>query len=226
MKISEDPIFKKELINQIYQREFSERTGIHCSDLIYCLNKQTLRRLQPLEPDEHEILLFSLGWSTQRWLTGQIADEQERTVDGITVTCDELFQDIPWELKCTFQSNERPIHENDSWLKQIMAQCYVHECTEAYLTRLELMGNWKSIFGKKEEKSRPENQKPTLHAYYLSFEPDELKANWLWLKNRAKIFSRMVESGKLISPKMALPENHTWECEYCPEKYKELCQNG
>ena len=226
MKISEDLKFKKDIIQRISDKEFSERTGVHCSDLLYCLNKQALRRLMPLEPDEHEILLYSLGWSTQRWLTDERADEPSRTVDGITVTCDELWQDIPWELKCTFQSSERPIADNDSWLKQIMAQCKVIGKTSAHLTRLELAGNWKSIFGRKEEKNLPENQKPTLHAYLLEFTPEEIEDNWLWLKRRADLFTELMEGESLLPVQMALPDpSHRWECDYCRPEYKTLCQD-
>lgn len=91
MKISPSNEFRDEIIRQIQEREFSKREGIHCSDLIYCLNKQALRRTNPLPPDEHEILLFSLGWSTQRWLTNLSKDVAPIVVDEITVTPDALY---------------------------------------------------------------------------------------------------------------------------------------
>ena len=88
MKIAEDQEFKKKLLTKIEEREFSERTGVHCSDLIYCLNKQALRKSKPLPTQEHELLLFSLGLSTQDWLTGKQGDMDGIEVDGITVTPD------------------------------------------------------------------------------------------------------------------------------------------
>ena len=91
MQIIEDPQFRSLLLKRIAEREFSDRQGTHCSDLIYCLNKQALRRLLNPPSSEHEVLLFSLGWSTQRWITGQSEDVPEVIVDGIAVTPDALF---------------------------------------------------------------------------------------------------------------------------------------
>lgn len=224
MKITKDDEFKKWIINEIVQREFNVRAGVHCSDLIYCLNKQALRRVMPLPSTEHEVLTFSLGWASQRWLTGKLKDEDTIEVDGIQVTPDCLWDCRPWELKATFTSSERDISENDSWLKQIMAQCYVTKTLEARLTRLELMGNWKSIFGKREEKGKPENQKPTLSAFKLEFSQDELDSNWLWLRARKSLFDALLkDTAPLLHKGLALPEKHEWECDYCPEVYKDKC---
>jgi hypothetical protein len=230
MIISHDSEFKAWVISEIAKREFTERTGVHCSDLIYCLNKQALRRLQPLPTTEREVLLFSLGWATQRWLTGKPEDEETITVDDIQVTPDCSFRDAPWELKATFTSSERAIIENDAWLRQIMAQCYVTKTLEARLTRLELMGNWKSIFGKKEDKGNPENQKPTLSAFKLVFTQEELDSNWVWLKARRERFLELIEkpeefsSDRLLNKQLALPSDKHFECEYCPLTYKILCE--
>ena len=240
MRITEDLVFKAELIKKIAEREFSERTGVHCSDLCYCLNKQALRRLHPLPLDEHEILLFSQGWATQRWLTGMLTDAPHVEVDGIKVTCDALVpagdiagKSTPWELKATFQSSEKVIEENTAWLHQIMAQCYVMVTTEAYLTRLELMGNWGSVFPKgatKEEReayrNAPEQQKPTLHAYHLVFTKDELDDNWEWLKARRTLFLSIERDGYFFRlPKgLALPQGQDWECRYCSDEYKKQCE--
>lgn len=90
MKIELAPEFRAELLKKIEQREFRERTGVHCSDLIYCLNKQALRKLYPKPTNDDTLLLFSLGYSTQRWLTGQDRDVPEKEVDGIIVTLDAL----------------------------------------------------------------------------------------------------------------------------------------
>lgn len=91
MQITVDEAFRAELLEKIRVREFSERTGIHCSDLIYCLDKQALRKLNTVVDDDSTILLYSLGYSTQRWLTGQDKDVPEKEVDGIKVTLDALY---------------------------------------------------------------------------------------------------------------------------------------
>ena len=133
-----------------------------------------------------------------------------------------------WELKATFQSSTKAIEENDSWLAQIKAQCYVTGVRTASLSRLEIMGNWKSIFGKKEEKGLPENQKPTLHAFKLEFTQEELEDNWIWLVSRAELFKEMLDSRTddltqiLVPPALALPIGHEWECKDCD--YQEECK--
>lgn len=225
MIVSFDPEFKAQLIAQIAAREFSVRTGVHCSDLIYCLNKAVLRRLYPIPSTEREVLLFSLGWATQRWLTGKPEDEDTITVDGIQVTPDSSWKDNPWELKATYTSSEKPIVDNDSWLKQIMAQCYVTNTQTARLSRLELMGNWKSIFGAKEVKGLPQNSKPTLSVFKLEFEQAELANNWEWLKGRKILLKQIIENPKSLLPKVqALPPGHEWECDSCNPTHRAICE--
>jgi len=224
VEIIEDLAFKAELLKKIREREFAERTGVHQSDLVYCLNKQALRKLDPKGDTEHETLLFSLGWATQRWLTGQTEDEPEREVDGIGVTCDSLVDGVPWELKCTYQSNTKPIEENPHWIKQIEAQCYVTGSTTAYLSRLEIMGNWKWVY----RPSKPETlariieefgenwaDHPTLHVYRLEFTQDELDRNWAWLKERKELYEAVLSTGKMLPKVIALPPGQTWECQFC-----------
>ena len=219
MNVVRDEAFEQELIYNIYQRELHNRVGVHSSDLIYCLNKQALRKLHPLSPVTSEILLFSIGWATQRWLTNKDEDEPEIIVDGITVTPDATYLNVPWELKATYQSSEKPITENVSWFRQIMAQCYVTKTLTAHLSRFEIMGNWKSIFGKKEEKALESSRKPTLHAYSLSFTEEELQQNWDWLKERKDVYEKILSSGTLVSKPIALAQGMNFECNYC--SYKE-----
>jgi len=220
MKIDPCPEFRKQLLERIAKREFKERTGVHSSDLIYCLNKQALRRLKPKPINDNDLLLYSLGWSTQRWLTGQDEDEPEIEVDGIIVTADAVVIEgrgkAVWELKCTFQSSNKPIEESIHWLRQMMAQCYVIGTKVAYLSRLEVMGNWKSIFGKKEEKALPENQKPTLSVFRIEFTQEELDANWRWMKNRRIQYNQILETGILLPKAQALASGMEFECDRCP----------
>jgi len=231
MNITEDLGFRRKLIKKMEEREFAVRTGVHCTDLIYCVNKQALRKLNPVETQDKELLLFSLGWATQRWLTGQDEDEPEKIVDGITVTCDALVDDnVPWELKCTFQSSSRKIEENAHWLHQIMAQCHVMGAKDAYLSRLEIMGDWKSLFKPKGFKDwgreeqlvyENEHQKPTLHAYHLEFTEEEIARNWTWLKERKTLFETVLESKKLMPKAVALASGQAFECDWC--HYKDEC---
>lgn len=236
MEIKADPKFREWILNKIREREFSVREGIHMSDLNYCLNKSAFRRLYPLEDTDHETLLYSIGWATQRWLTGQDTDEPEREVQGITVTLDCVADGenamMPWELKATYQSNTKAIEENVPWLRQIMAQCYVTGTTEAKLSRFCLMGNWKWVY----RPSKPEKiaelvkefgenwaDHPTLEAYSLQFTQAELDKMWQWFLERKQLFQQILSSGKPLPRALALPSGQEWECEYC--KYLKEC-NG
>jgi len=217
VKIEPSTEFRAKLLEDIATQEFQERTGVHCSDLIYCVLKQALRRIHPEQPSDDTILLFSLGWATQRWLTGKDEDEPEIELDGIKVTKDAMHNSVPWELKASYQSSERPIEDNIAWLRQIMAQCYTTGTTEAYLSRFEIMGNWRSIFGKKDEKKLPENRKPTLGAYRLTFTKKELSTNWEWLLRRKKLFVDILQDGK-PRPRPLVLGDGTYECQYCQFK--------
>lgn len=220
MDIRKDEQFRAELITKIAEREFSERTGVHQSDLVFCLTKQALRKLEPSETAEHTMLLFSLGYATQRWLTGQDKDVPEKIVDGITVTLDaQTPEGNPWELKATYQSNSKPIEDSIHQIRQVMAQCYVTGTTFGYLTRLEIMGNWK--FNKKGE-DKLENRRPTLTAFKLSFTQRELDDFWKWLKMRRDLYLGILETKKMLPKSEALASGMNWECGFC--EYKGRCK--
>jgi len=179
----------------------------------------------PLPSTEREVLLFSIGWATQRWLTGKPDDEDTIEVDGIQVTPDACWDGNPWELKATYTSSDRSILENDSWVKQIMAQCYVTKTLTARLSRLELMGNWRSIFGSKDEKKLAINQKPALSAWKFEFAQDELSINWTYLLSRKTLFEELIKNPQqLLQKNLALPVGHEFECEQCAEPYRNLCE--
>lgn len=228
MKIIEDKEFAKEVLDKIAKREFYERTGTHSSDLIYCLNKQALRKLQPREATPEEILIFSLGWASQRWLTGSFEPDTELEVDGIKVTPDFFSGDAPWELKASYQSSTKPIEESPHQLRQIMAQCYVTGTTTAKLTHLELMGDWGWVYPKgstPEEKkaNKLASKRPTLSAWTLEFTQEELDKLWAWMKERKEIYEGILETSVLVPKAIALGSGMTWECNYCG--YKEDCAN-
>jgi len=228
MNIRKDPKTRRKLLDSIAQREFHERIGVHGSDLVYCLNKQALRKLCPAEQTDEETLIFSLGWSTQRWLTGTFDPEAEYTIDGITITPDSDIGGCPWELKATYQSSSRPIEENVHWIRQIMSQCCVTDSTVATLSRLEIMGDWGWVFGRKgltKEESKlfkKQSKHPTLSAYILEFSKEELDAHWEWMKQRRDLYVKILETRQLQPKIIALASGSGWECDYCT--YREKCE--
>lgn len=212
MEITRDEGYRKELLNQIAKREFSERSGVHCTDLIYCLNKQANRKLHPAPDSEADILRFSLGWSTQRWLTGKDEDEAPIERDGIIVTLDALADGTPWELKATYQSSNKDVSSSLNWIRQIMCQCYVTGTTTAKLSRLELMGNWKRT-----------EEHPTLSAFRLDFEQSELDRFWSTMQIRRDQYLEILKTKILLPKALALLPGSDYECAWaCP--LVETCQ--
>jgi len=232
LKITSDPDFRAQILKQIAEREFYERKGTHGSDLIYCLNKQALRKLKPIPSTDEQILTFSVGWATQRWLTGTFEPDKEYEVDGIVVTPDQMMvsyrdkERMPWELKATYQSGNKAIEENIHWMRQLMAECYVTGSTTAILSRFEIMGDWKFVFGKKEEKATA--KRPTLSAWRVEFTQEELDSFWEWMKDRKMRYENLLagypETGLLLPKVVALASGQEWECGWCP--YKEKCNDS
>ena len=229
MKVYKDEKARAELLGQIAEREFhGERTGVHCSDLVYCLNKQSFRKLLPLEETEEEILLFSLGWMSQRWLTHSWEDTPTITKDGIQVTPDAVWSGgNPWELKATYTSSEKDILENTAWIHQVMSQCIVLGKREAYLSRMELMGNWKMHAPKGWADEHPDEKfewkRPTLSVFHFEFSPAELGKHWDWMLARKELYLDILASGKYLPKAVSIPSGQEFECGYC--RYKELCDS-
>ena len=138
---------------------------------------------------------------------------------------------VPFELKCSYQSSSRPLEENHAWLRQLMAQCYVTHSLQGRLSRLEIMGDWGSVYLKgatkaEKEAYRAEHQKPDLHAYRFEFTQEELDDNWAWTKARRDLFQGLLDNRcvRLLPKEMALPSGQaSFECSYCPSLYKERC---
>jgi len=233
MQITRDEAFGDWIIKKIEEREFKERTGTHQSDICYCLNKQALRRLFPQEPNRKELLLYSIGWATQAWLTGHLEDVEPKVVDGITVTLDALHcpkcgsitnvgttcsscggQLYPFELKASYQSSNRAVEENGAWIRQILSQCHVMDVTTAYLSRFEIMGNWKI----------KEGDRPTLSAWKLDFTQEEIDHNWEWLRERKDVFEEILETRVLVPKIVAIPSGQVFECAWCNYKGGECDQ--
>jgi len=235
MQITVDLEHKNKVLKKIAEREFYERSGTHNSDLIFCLNRQALRKLYPVEPTEHELLLYSLGWASQRWLTGQDKDIPEIIVDGIVVTLDALDDGCPWELKATFQSSSKSIDDSLHWVRQLMSQCYVSKSLIAHFTRFEIMGNWKWVWhiGRPPKPESLEkyisefgenwDAHPTLGAFKIEFTQEELDRHWAWMKQRKELFEKLVASGakELLPKAIAVGSGMEWLCDWCAYKPKE-----
>ena len=118
---------------------------------------------------------------------------------------------IPFELKASYQSSNRPIEDNIAWIRQVMSQCYVIGTSEARLSRFCLMGNWKI----------KEGERPTLQTVKLEFTPEELDRHWAWMRARKKLFEQVLADGKLLPKAISLPTGMTYLCNWC--SYGERC---
>ena len=239
MRIELDPQFAQEVLDKIAVREFSDRSGTHATDLIFCLNKQALRKLRNPKPTDEEILLFSLGWSTQRWLSGSFEPDTVIIKDGIQLSLDSIIvpseggkMPQPWELKATYQSSTRDIHENIHWIRQVMGYCCAINSTTAKLTRLSIMGDWKWVFKPKGFKDWSEEEqetfklahsRPTLQAWKLEFTQEELDKFWEWMKARRDAYEDILKTGRLVPSVCALASGQEWECKFC--NYQEECNH-
>jgi hypothetical protein len=218
--VIEDPEFREKILSAIRTREFSDRSGIHGSDLIYCLNKSVYRKLYPSDPSDTRVLLFSIGWATQRWLTGKDEDIPSITKDGISITPDELYEGCPWELKATYGSSSRPIENELAWMRQIMGQCVVTGKREARLSRFEIMGDWKWVFSK-DPVIKANSKHPSLSAVHVTFTQDELDRFWAWMKERRNILTQMLEEKAFVPKILAVASGQEWECDSC--EYADIC---
>ena len=212
MEVTIDIPFRRKLIDKIIAREFNIREGVHCSDLLHCLNKSALRRLNPIKESDERVLLYSLGYASQRWLVGKLKDEDTILLDGIQVTPDAVEDGCVWELKATYASSNRPITDNIAYIRQLMCQCKVTNTTTARLSRFEIMGDWKFKEGAK---------RPTLSVFYFTFTPEEIDANWKWLLERKDLFESILKTKKRLPKLVVLPAGQGFECKGC--EYAETC---
>ena len=141
--------------------------------------------------------------------------------------CEEEVSPVPLELKATFQSSNKPVVENISWLRQLMAQCYVTRTTVAYLSRFEVMGDWSWVY---KRKGVEPTEHPQLHTWRCEFTKEEIGANWKWLVERRGLFELLLRHNEGLDPSefrlhskfVALPPHQEWECSWC--SYKDICR--
>lgn len=182
------------------------RIGIHLSTLVYCLTKSFYDQQQRIEPTDEEVMLFSLGLGLQDELTPPEANRPVYQLDGIMYSPDftlRLDEQLV-ELKTTRMSSKRP-DMPETWLEYIMGGCTMMGTDSYQLVVLHMMGNYSPPF-------------PTIVAYSLKFDRDELAANWLRLLERKQVYENALAAGTLPTPYTYCKD---WECKLC--RYKLQC---
>jgi hypothetical protein len=231
MEIIQDLEAKQEILDRMATLEFGNRTGIHQSDLVFCLNKAYLRRVCPKKPKEHEVLRMARGTASQRWLTRKLEDEPTVELDGIQVTPDALWKDgTPWELKETDASSTREVLGSVHYVRQLMNQCKVLGVRTARLSRLFNLGNWKWVYKPKDpakiqalvaEFGEDWEAHPLLDVTRFEFTQEEIDRNWEMMKARRDLLLKLLDSQALLPKPQALMSGMDWECKDCPYRGKE-----
>jgi hypothetical protein len=225
MEIYKDEEAKHEILRRMQTTDFQNRTGIHQSDLVFCLNKSYLRRVCPKPPKESEILRWGRGIASQRWLTQKLEDEPTVELDGIQVTPDALWGDGNiWELKDTDSSSTKEITDSVHYVRQLLNQCKVLGKTTARLSRLFNMGNWKWVYRPKDpvkiqalidQFGADWDAHPTLDVTRFEFTQAEIDANWDMMRDRRDLLVKLIGDGQLIPRAQAQMSGMDWECSDC-----------
>lgn len=171
------------------------RTGIHVSDLLYCLRKTYFRRVNEIPITDRMQLLFAIGKAMHNYLhPGQ--GEQSVEVDGILCSPDNTEDKS--EIKTT-RSNSDKFNPSDmpKWERQMMAYCKALGVKVYNLDAFFICGNYKPPF-------------PTLRTFEYTFTEGEIESNWQWLKARRDILVKALETD--TPPAKDCEE---WECKEC-----------
>ena len=203
MIITENPVMKKQMYDNIRETVTSERTGIHLSDLIYCSRKAYFRKMG-MSPPPSDVLcvLWMTGYAFQNYMFPK-DEEIPITIDGINCT-----PDIPSgiEVKSTRMSSKRfDLDKVTQYKRQILGYCKALNKLEYDLVVLFVCGNYAPPF-------------PDVNCWHIETTQEEVDANWNEVLQRAvKIKIALMDR---VPPE---PDSMDWEWEYCENI--EYCQD-
>lgn len=177
---------------------------IHASDVDVglCLQKTLYRRIlkDPPPLSDKSILFFASGVCFEHWLVAKSIPVKER--EGITRTLDDsnIFGAV--ELKSTRSNCDKfnPITAYPWWLSRMKTYCYIDRINRMHLVVFFWVGN------------RAENQ-IELKAWSIEFTDEEIRDNWIKIKERANILTQCMESGENIPREFLTVRD--WECKSC-----------
>ncbi|KKN78297.1 hypothetical protein LCGC14_0351560 [marine sediment metagenome] len=216
MKVISDELFKAKILDQIKTRDFGDRTGLHFSDLNYCLRKAYFRKKYPDiggNLSEQTILKFSIGLALEKWITGDY-EQKEVEVDGILLTPDFVNpkdEDDLLEIKSTMLSSNKDIKEQTAWIRQMQAYCKAYNVFTYRLAVIHLMGNWSPVWT---------CEKPIFKMWRFDFTKEEIEDNWLDALDKKVTLKDAFKEG-------VMPEaiRESWECSsnYCAWNLAGIC---
>lgn len=230
MKWTEDRHLAEEILKAIavdvdrssYTSEGSDRpSGIHLSELIYCLTKSWYKRRMPgFQPNEKETLLFSTGLGLESVMLRPHQQQVAMRLDDVHMTADFLTDFstvIPGEFKTTRRGTKRFIQDaledtvSEGWRKQVLGYMkglsgYTGRVREMIMAVLFLMGNYSPPF-------------PELMVWRVEATDEEVEENWEWIKERRKVYAAYLDTDDAPP---SFQYNMPWECDDC--RLKVLCQ--
>lgn len=177
-------------------------SGIHLTELIYCLTGGYWDKIMPLPATKQQALLMALGIGFERLIIPVEVRAAPGTCEGIEYSPDFWFRgEMPSELKTTRLSTKKTRKRDfpESWIQQIMGYCYAVKKLEYGLSIVHLMGGYSPPF-------------PEILGIKFSFTQEELKNNWDFLMWRKNVY---IQGFADMQPPTPTKWCMDWECKYC-----------
>jgi len=121
MKLTKNPALKQKFLLKLQKRYDISRTGIHVSDLVYCLREAYWKKKDP-QPQTVKTLSFFVDGARRHEALQELLDvdsevevEKYGVVGHVDMLEEDLFNFIPVEVKTTRSQNSLPEH----YLKQL-----------------------------------------------------------------------------------------------------------
>lgn len=192
-------------------REFYSRSryGVHLSDLLGCLRKPYWQRIDPIPPDDEDVLFFILGeghHEVLQRLFGARAEVKLRW-QGIHFSVDVLENEEPIELKTTRQSSARHDEQGlkdvmPSWPEQVGGYMIAKGSLVGHLYAFHFVGKWNP-------------PTPKLRKYKIRFNDDaERTAYENWLLARRDLLIESVKTHVIPPGPRWKKECTDWHCRY------------
>lgn len=184
----------------------------HTSELIYCLTRSYLNRVDSLPPTDQETMLFATGLGLEQLLLRPHRQGEEGWLDGIYWRADWVkYEEGLGEFKSTRMSAKKELGDIPvTWQRQVLSYMKAKGTREIILMVMHLMGNYAPPF-------------PSVRVQRGHATQEEIDQNWEWMKQRRDIYMDHLE--RKVIPKQ-FTYNEDWECDppSAPCKYLFICQ--
>ncbi len=207
MEIVDFPELADETYKGIIQRvtELTQpvrSSGIHITELIYCLTSSYWGKIMPLPYAKQQALTMALGIGLERVVIPEDKRAKPGTCEGVDYSPDFWYrEELPSELKTTRMSTKKTIERAfpETWMQQIQGYCYAEKKLMYGLSVVHLMGGYKPPF-------------PEILAVKFLFTQQELKDNWDYLMWRKTVY---IQSFADQIPPTPTKWCQDWECKNC-----------